>query len=327
MTTIRAKSVEHSNVASFADSKVNLKREDVKAFRDQVNRLRDRLADYIAEHPDYDLVKMLHSGSVMKGTALKTVNDMDVAVYIRPSEHTAGERRLLPWLRDRLQEVYPTMRPEQLTIQHHCVTVSFAGSGLDVDVVPVIADSNGYGDGYLIVKDTGERVRTSIAKHLEFIRLRKATQPGHFSQVVRLLKWWARQRKLEDDAFRLKSFLVELVCAKLADDGLDCSDYSIALERIFAYIVSSALKTRIAFTDNYNASALPAKSSAPIEIFDPVNPANNVAARYTEAERSKIVDAAADALDALTEARYATTQGRSVAMWQVVFGPSFRVES
>ncbi len=319
--------VEHSHIVTFADEKVNLKRDDVTEYREQVNRLRDRLAEYIKEHPDYDLVKMLHSGSVAKGTALKTVNDMDVAVYIKPSDKTADESLLLSWLVERLKEVYPTMKPEQFTIQHHCVTVSFSGSGLDVDVVPVIADANGHGDGYLIVKDTGERVRTSISMHLEFIRKRKKAC-ADFAQVVRLMKWWARNQKIADDDFRLKSFLIELICARLADDGLDFSDYPNALQKVFAYIVSSDLKKRIAFTDNYAADKIPKKpADVVIEVFDPVNPDNNVAAKYSEGNRKKIVDAAADALDALTEARYATTKGRSVAMWQVVFGPSFQVES
>lgn len=315
--------VQHSHIRAFAEAKVNLKREDVKAYRDQVNRLRERLAEYIKDHPDYDLIKMLHAGSVMKGTALKTVNDMDVAVYIRPSDETADERRLLSWLAGRLRDVYPTMRSAQFTVQDHCVTVSFAGSGLDVDVVPVIAEGDGNDHGDLIVKDTGERVRTSIPLHLDFIRKRKEAQPDHFAQIVRLVKWWVRQRKSESDSFRFKSFMVELVCAKLADGGLDCSDYPRALERIFAYIVTTSLKERIFFTDNYSVSALADIVGSPIQIIDPVNPKNNVAAKYTEGDRTTIVDAAADTLDAITEARYATTQGRAVEMWRVVFGPSF----
>ena len=317
--------IKHSHVVSFAEARVNLGRDDVRDYRDQVNRLRERLEAYIREHPDYSLVKMLHSGSVIKGTALKTVNDMDVAVYIRPSDETTDEERLLAWLVERLREVYPTMKPEQFVLQEHCVTVSFAGSGLDVDVVPVIYEDDPDDRGYLIVKDTGERVLTSIPLHLQFIRSRKKAEPGHFAQIVRLLKWWVRHRKSEDQAFRFKSFMVELLCAYLADDGLNTSDYPAALERVFAYLVRSNLKERIAFADYYGGGSLPSGSQTSIEMFDPVNPKNNVAAKYSDSDRSRIIEAAKDALDALTEARYATTQGRAVAMWQELFGPSFRV--
>ena len=319
-----SKLIEHSHIRAFAEAKVNLKRDDVQAYRAQVNRLRERLSDYIKEHPDYGLVKMLHAGSVMKGTALKTVNDMDVAIYVAPSDKTVDEARLLPWLADRLREVYPTMKPEQFALRDHCVAVSFAGSGLDVDVVPLIAEGDKEDHGCLIVKDSGERVRTSIPLHLEFIRKRKNAQPDHFAQTVRLVKWWVRQRKSEDSSFRFKSFMVELICAKLADEGLDCSDYPRALERILTYMVTTGLKERIVFTDNYNTNAV-ATSTSQIQIYDPVNPQNNVAAQYNEVNRTAIVEAAADALDAITEAHYATTQGRAVEMWKLVFGPSFGV--
>jgi tRNA nucleotidyltransferase (CCA-adding enzyme) len=316
--------VEHSHIRAFAETKVNLKREDVREYRDQVNGLRERLAEYIKDHPDYGLVKMLHAGSVMKGTALKTVNDMDVAVYVRPSDETTDEGRLLSWLVARLREVYPTMKPDQFTTRDHCVAVSFRGSGLDVDVVPVIAEEDDEDHGCLIVKDTGARVRTSVPLHLEFIRKRKKAQPDHFAQIVRLVKWWVRQRKSENASFRFKSFMVELICAKLADGGLDCSSYPHALERVCTYLVTTGLKEPIIFTDNYSSRAVPV-SSSPIQIFDPVHPENNVADQYSDANRTSIVEAAADALDAITEAHYATTQGRAVEMWKIMFGPSFGV--
>ena len=97
-----------------------------------------------------------------------------------------------------------------------------------------------------------------------------------------------------------------------------------ALEKVFAYIVKSRLKTRIAFTDYYPASKLPAPTGKAIEIFDPVNATNNVAAIYDDAHRQEIVSAAQDALEAITEARFATTRGRAIECWQDVLGPSFR---
>ena len=68
-------------------------------------------------------------------------------------------------------------------------------------------------------------------------------------------------------------------------------------------------------------SALPNDS---IVIMDPVNPENNVANLYTEAQRGLIVDAAQDALDALNEAHTAATKKHAVQMWRLVLGSSFR---
>lgn len=317
--------IKHKEITSFADDKVNLHRDDVKEHREQVGRLRDRLAEHIAENPGFSLVKMLGSGSLAKGTALSTLNDIDVAVYMTQDDAPSDEGDMLAWLAERLREAYgKLLRPEQIQIGTHCVIISFRGSGLDVDVVPVYYEGDEDDLGYLIAQDTGNRVLTSIPLHLAFIRKRKDAQPRHFAQLVRLLKWWVRHQKSQNPDFRFKSFMVELICAHLADEGLDMSDYPLALERFFAFLVTSGLSERISFDDYYSASDLPAATDCPIEIFDPVNPENNVASRYTEADRLCVVEAAHDALDALHEAHYAE-KGRAISCWKDVLGPSFTV--
>jgi tRNA nucleotidyltransferase (CCA-adding enzyme) len=316
--------VKHSHIAAFAKDKVNLRAEDVEDYRNQVNRLRERLDKYVAEHPDYALVKMLHSGSVRKGTALKTINDMDVAVYVKAAA-VPDNSQLLSWLAGRLREAYPSLQADQFTVQTHCVTVSFRGSGLDVDVVPVLYEGDSDDRGYLITKDTGERVLTSIPLHLEFMRKRKNDHKLDFAQFVRLVKWWARLQKKQRDTFRFKSFMGELICAHLVAKGINPADYQSALEAFFSYIVTTGLGERIVFTDYYKASALPAADGAVIEVFDPVNPMNNVAKQYSASDRDAIVEAAHDALDALVEAHHATAQGRAVDLWRIVLGPSFDI--
>lgn len=319
--------ITNKTISEYADKKINLKRDEVKEYREQVNRLRDNLKPYIDENTNYDLVKMLGAGSVAKGTALKTLNDMDVAVYIKKGEHTVSESGLLTWLQERLQEAYKgkNISPEQITVNHHCVTISFKGTGLDVDVSPVICDDGTTDYGYLIKKNTGERVLTNIPLHLTFIRTRKEKQPHHYRQVIRMLKWWARNLKKNDDNFRFKSFLIELLCAHLADNGQVMKDYIDAMESFFIYIIKSQLQERIYFTDNYKASDLPAKSSTAMEIFDPVNSSNNIVSNYTDTDRLAIVEAAHDALDAINEARFATTQERAVNCWRRIFGPTFNI--
>lgn len=317
--------VTHDTIAAYANDKVNLKRDDVKEYRDQVGRLRTRLKEYIDAHPDYGFVKSLHSGSLAKGTALKTLNDMDVAVYVEKSEAPADETTLLGWMEGRLREaVRPLgLKDDQVHPEAHCVRLEYRGSGLNVDVVPVLYEGEDDDVGYLITKDTGDRVKTSIKLHREFIKQRKDAQADDFAQVVRLVKWWIRQLKLRDDDFRFKSFMAELICAHLADGGLALSDYPEALERFFAYIVRSELKERIAFTDYYALDELPQTTFVEMEIYDPVNAENNVASRYSSTNRTRIVSAASEALDAITEARFVDAKGRAVDLWRKVLGPSF----
>jgi hypothetical protein len=127
-----------------------------------------------------------------------------------------------------------------------------------------------------------------------------------------------------DEDFRFKSFMVELIWAHLADNGLVLSDYPGALERFFAYIVKGEFADQVAFTEFFTASQIPARSTAAVEVLDPVNVANNVGVLYKPVDRDRIVTAAHTALDALTEARFAPTKGRALACWQVVLGPTFK---
>lgn len=322
MATDQKPFIDHTEISAFADEKVNLRREDAEGFRAQVNNLRDKLELHIAGHPDFDVKKMLLSGSLAKGTSLSTLNDIDVAVYIEAEKPPASESELLNWLTQKLRDAYPQMKPEQIKPVTHCVRISFSGSGLDVDVAPVHYHGADNDVGYLLSK-TGKTVLTSIPLHLQFTRKRKDRHPQHFAQVVRLVKWWINQRKADDTDFRFRSFMAEMILAHLSDRGYDFYPYPDALEKVFSFLVQEKLSKRIAFADYYTAEKLPAKTGRPIEIFDPVNSLNNVAEDYDDAVRLKICAAAEDALDAIAEARFATTKGRAVDCWQRVFGPSF----
>ena len=311
--------VTHDDVARFVEERINLPSVIAKKHRRQVNLLRERLEAKIAEDPAFDLVKMLHAGSVAKGTALRTINDLDVAVYVKAGDAPKRDGDLLPWLAERLAEANPNMHPEQFEPQTHCVTINFRGSGLDVDVVPVLYEGDANDCGWLVRKRTGERLLTSIPLHLQFMRDRKDRYGADYIQLIRLVKWWKQEKDL-----RFKSFMIELLWARLAATGALLADYPTALEGFFTYIVRSGLKQRVFFTDHYTASQLPTGNTGVIEIFDPVNPTNNVAKNYKESDRQAIVSAAHDALDALGEARYATTKTEAVVCWQDILGRGFK---
>jgi hypothetical protein len=92
--------VDHEVLKAFAKNKVNVPKEEAKERRRQVNYLRERLEDYIADHPDFDLVKLRASGSTAKHTAIRrrrgTGSDADVAAYLRVGDPTSTSRRYWP---------------------------------------------------------------------------------------------------------------------------------------------------------------------------------------------------------------------------------------
>lgn len=317
--------VGHKEIKAFAERRVNLVPEKAAKHRAQVKALRERLEKKINADPDYGLVKMLHAGSVAKGTALTNVHDLDAAVYVKVARAPTGDdAKLVPWLAERLIEANPLMSKDQFTDNPHCVTISFRGSGLDVDVVPVLYEGGADDRGYLVRKKTGSRVLTSITLHLRFIRDRKARYGDGYAELIRLTKWWKRTVNHSDENFRFKSFMIELLWAHLADRGLAIVDYPTALERFFAYIVKTELSEQVSFTDFYKPNEIPARSNAAIEVLDPVNTENNVAALYDAYDRARIVTAAQRALNAINEARFAATKGRAVECWQAVLGPGFQ---
>ena len=205
--------IGHTEIAEFAADSVNLKREDAEEYRQQVRNLRDKLDRYAADHPEHGLIKTLLSGSLAKGTALKTLNDIDIAFYVKGEKAPSKERELLEWLAQRVREAYPQMKADQIKVNRHSVCISYAVSGLNVDIVPVQYCGDPDDRGYLFPFDGGDPVLTSIPLHLQFIRIRKTLQKDHFAQVIRLVKWWVRKQREKDEDFRLKSFMAEMADA------------------------------------------------------------------------------------------------------------------
>jgi hypothetical protein len=315
--------VTQSDVVAFASERVNLKSDYAQKYRNQVNNLRERLETYIAEHPDVGLVKFLMSGSLAKGTALSTINDVDVAMYVKSEGSPSELDKLLPWLAEKLRDTFPQISKENIYVDGPCVVISFQGTGIDVEIAPILYEGEKDWRGYLWDRTTRKRILTSIPLHLDFIRARKDRQPTHFAQIIRLVKWWGRQREGDTNEFVIRSFLIELIVAHLADKGVQFNDYLTGLESFFVYIQKTGLKERIAFADNYSSALLPKQRIAIVEIFDPVNPENNVAWDIDEPARKTLVELADKALDALTYARTCQTKSEAVECWQELMGSTF----
>jgi hypothetical protein len=316
--------VDHREIVRFAEERVNLPRDKANEYRAQARRLRERLDGYLDEHPDFTLKKMLLSGSLAKGTSLRSLNDIDVACYISGADAPGDVPRLLNYLAERLRKAFANFSPEQVAPNTYSVTVSFKGTGLDVDVVPILYSGDKDWYGSLVSQENGSLLSTCIPRHLEFIRRRKEAHPTDFTQLARLIKFWAAKLKRDQEGFRLKSFMIELILAHLADQGLSFSNYPDALQHFFTYVAQSNLRERVAFADYYATSAV-GTFSEPVQIIDPVNAKNNVSNLYTAAQADAIVNAALDAGDAIDAALRAPTKQETLRYWQNVFGTSFQV--
>lgn len=316
--------VDHRDILRFAEEKVNLPRDKANIIREQARRVRNKVEGYVSEHEDFVLRKILLSGSLAKGTALRTLNDVDMACYISGADTSYDVKKLIEYLAERLRKIYPNIEDAQVRLNTYSVTLSFRGSGNNIDVVPVIynEDPDWYGD--LVSQEDGSFLKTCIPRHLEFIKKRKSQNQTHFAQVVRLAKYWARNLKLERSDFKFKSFMIELILAKLSDDGVDFTDYPEALQKFFTYIAKSNIREQVAFSDYYSLSKI-GSFTEPVKMIDPVNEKNNASKLYTDFQANAIVDAALDAGDAIDAALAAPTKEKTIYYWQKVFGPTFQI--
>lgn len=82
------------------------------------------------------------------------------------------------------------------------------------------------------------------------------------------------------------------------------------LKTFSARIVKTGLEERVAFNDYNNASSLPGPTEDAIEVFDPVNPNNNVTSRYSVGDRSALIHAAEGAADAVRKGLVCNYQGK-----------------
>lgn len=325
------KYVDHGVLAQHARDKINVDREAARGRRKQVNHLRTRLETHIAANPGFDLVKLRASGSTAKHTAIKSRrgegSDADVAAYLRTSDLDIDESTLLEWLLERCRQVYgATKEAEDFQISHHAVGITLRGSGLKIDVAPVLYEGEEHDRGYLVTRE-GRRVLTSVTMHLAFIRKRRNEAGLGYPELIRLLKAWIREAKRRDPELRCKSFLLELIVAHLWDNGwngrpLQVNDYPEAFEQVLSYIVHTGLSEPITFSDYYDPSDA-AACSDPVQVWDPVNPDNNVTSLYTDVHRKRLVDLSGEALDSITWAAMTPAKGTANDAWRNLFGPTF----
>ena len=154
------------------------------AYHKQVDRLIDTLRKHLRKRARITITRIV---SFAKYTILCRAADnpvdVDVVFYVSGADGTKETlESLSAAIYEILIEMYPTKAVEDFEIQRKAATVRFVGSGLSVDIVPVVEDENrpGYGwqfdirDGAKIVRlarlarssSSGiERTRTATSVH------------------------------------------------------------------------------------------------------------------------------------------------------------------
>jgi len=312
-------SLNNTEIRYYDSNVLRLPADKRKEYHEQVDRLVTELSKRLKDQSDIKITKVVKAGSFAKFTILRKTSedpvDVDVVFYI--SGRSVDKETLASLsqvIYDALIKLYPNKAVEDFEIQRKAATVTFVGSGLSVDIVPVIEDPARPGYGWQFDIHDNTKVQTCAPCQIKFVRDRKDVD-GDFRILVRLAKKWRNRVELKP----LKSFAIELIMAHLlAKNGKDGS-----IEKRFRdfllYIAQSGLKEVITFPENGKVS--PAFTD-PVVILDPVCNTNNVTSRISEDERLEIVAAATEAWET---ANFASTED-DIEIWKELFGPRFKVK-
>lgn len=308
----------------FVDNCLKLPKGKRAEFLGQVDNLIDVFSRKAAADPVVNIKKFLKTGSLRKGTVLRPRADFGVDADIAVFLSTDGVSKFdLKSLHDRIRRLlsaaYPQKSDGDFTVQPRTLGIVFRVSGMEVDLVPVLP-IDGPGDyGWQPSSKGDDPVKTSVTRQLEFIRARKAAYVG-FTSLVRLLKHWRNHQELDES---LRSFTIELIVSHLQDQEGVPASIEEGLLRFFLYIAQTRLTAPIVFAESGKVSFLPKDR---VVILDPVNSANNVAHRITDADCEEIVVKATDAWETITAARNNNYKGETLDLWKDVFGRSFVIE-
>ncbi len=288
-------------------------------YHEQVDRLVAELRKSLRGKTKIKITRVVKAGSFAKHTILRKTSedlvDVDLVIYVAGRSVDAETLlSLCDTIYELLIEIYPNKSVEDFEIQRKAATVSFARTGLSVDIVPVIEDSSREGYGWQFDIHDGSRIQTCAPCQIQFVRDRKNID-GDFRTLVRLAKRWRNYAELKP----LKSFIIELVMAHLlARDGA-AGSIDERFRSFLLYLKQSGLKERIQFPENEPPFGT---FSDPVVILDPVYSRNNVAARITEQEREEIATRAHQDWE---QATFASVE-KDLEEWKQIFGPRFKVE-
>lgn len=307
-------------LGSYITTRLALPGEERNEYRQQVNRLLEKLEAVLAEDGSYRVKKFRRAGSLEKGTSNRPRAgrpvDADVGVYFDVDDPDAFDitelRRLIKKL---LVRAYPQKHENDFDDSgSRTFGVVFRGTGLEVDLVPIVSLDSDASFG-LQYSRAGDRVRTSVKVHLDHYRVH-AGRDVLLAPTLRLAKRWRHWQELDG----IQSFHLELMLSCLVAIHGPAAGLEESVRRLFLFIIRD-LRHGIAFNGGQ-----PSRFSSPVVILDPANCDNNVAARIEPSERDALVAAAQAGYETITWAQGLPGKGETITAWKELFGDNFSIE-
>lgn len=303
----------------YVTSNLALPGDERDEYREQVNRLLTKLENVIAADGSYRIKKFRRAGSLQKGTsnrprAGKPV-DADVGVYFEVDDvddFDIGDLQRL--IKKLLMTAYPQKSEEDFEEGSRTFGIVFKGSGLEIDLVPIVSldDEANYGYQY---STTGDCVKTSVKVHVDHYREHAKKDP-FLAPSVRMAKRWRHWQELDG----IQSFHLELALSYLINRSGPAINLEESMRCLFLSIMRDLDKGL-----GFNGANLSRFSDA-VVIVDPANDENNVASRVTSGERDALMKRARTAYETISWAQGLPGKGETVSAWKELLGDSFSIE-
>lgn len=314
--------------------RIKLKEENMPKYREQINNLKEKLQTKIDgdDRTGMKVTKYLLAGSWKKRTILRPTGenpiDIDLVLFVEGDDSLKNDlKKLHDFIVEYLQEIYPNKDIDRdVDAEGHTksIKIKFSGTGLEVDIVPVIPISDL--DDYVWQPQRGGGGKlyiTSVTKQLDFARERK-NENSSFTSIVRAIKWWKNYKELNpvNGEPGLTSFVIELIVSYLEiEEGIE-NDIELGIIRFFRF-VSDPNFPIIKFKNAIKS--VPSSYDTPIYVSDPTNNENNAAKKLDDSIWGEVIEEANDAFDSLFIAQSKIGQGDTIEEWKHVFGPKFNI--
>lgn len=313
-------------------NKIRLHKDNMGKYRTQINNLKNRLEDKIKndDRNGLKVTKFLLAGSWKKHTILRPTGDnpidIDLVLFVSGDDNIQNDlTKLHDFIVKYLKEIYPQKdirRDVDAKGNTKSIKIKFSGSGLEVDIVPVISIANPKGYVWQPQRGGGGKYITSIENHLEFSNSLRRNNPSYTS-IVRALKWWKNYKELKpyEDEAGISSFSIELIVAYLDITRGTETGIEEGIIRFFQFL-SEASFPDVSFS--HAIKNIP-NYDTPIYIADDTNNENNAAKKIDNSKWQEIVEEAEDAFDSLNLAQSRNNNGATSEEWKRVFGPTFNL--
>lgn len=319
----------NSELSNFV-KRIKLAADAMPKYRTQMNTLRDRLQGKINNDTSTGIkvTRFIIAGSWKKHTVLKPKGDhpvdVDLVLFVTGDDSLKDDvDKLHDFVVKYLRGMYPNKEEGDVEAegQTKAIRIIFRGTGLEVDIVPVVPLSMPATYVWQPQRGGGGRYTTSVDKQLAHAAAARARN-ANYTAVVRMLKYWRNFQELKPE---LTSFSIELIVDYLDANRGVLTSIEESLIRFFSFLSGRTFPI-INFPGAINQVGSTSLTN-PIWIADPTNNENNAGGKITAASWPEAKEKALEAFELLNIAQSKADKGGTLATWREVFGPSFTIDA